>query len=101
MKLLRELAAASGIQLSYRDMAGRVQQASPETLRALLKLNGVATGNLRQIRDALHDQEQQHWHQFLDHSSVAWDGRATRVELRLPGKVAGEGRCQIHLETGP
>ncbi|HWI58970.1 MAG TPA: 4-alpha-glucanotransferase [Bacillota bacterium] len=99
--MLQQLAQRLGIQTSYLDMGGRQQEASPETLKAILALWGIETDNSQAIQEALREQEQRHWRQPLAPVTVAWDGQPTQIEVRLPADLEPrEAHCQLHLEEG-
>ncbi|MEY2429771.1 MAG: 4-alpha-glucanotransferase, partial [Verrucomicrobiota bacterium] len=99
MQILRQLAAQLGIQTGHLDMAGHRQEASPDTLKALLKLDGIQADNARDCREALLELTQQHWRKCLEPAIVVWDGKPTPVELRLPANNQSS-RCRLHLENG-
>src|SRR5262245_4204921 len=81
---LRSLARACGIQTSYSDVAGQKQEASPETLRALLRIFGIPADGSQEIRAALQERRSQAWRRWSEPVIVSWDGEPTKIELRLP-----------------
>jgi 4-alpha-glucanotransferase len=82
-------------------MAGRRQEAAPETLRAVLELWGISAESPRAIRDALREDELRRWRQSLPPVIVAWDGKPAKAELRLPARLEADGiYCKLHFEDG-
>lgn len=100
-KALLDLAAHHGIQTSYQDMSRKRQQASPDTLKAVLKCLGVAAANASEIRAALLQAEEQKWRELLPPVITAWDGKPTEVVVRLPQTFAAVSpHAKIHFEDG-
>ncbi len=98
---LKQLASGYGIQTSYIDMEGDQQRASPATLKAVLGLLGVTAGTQKQIREALLELELGRWRQPLPPVTVAWDGKPTRLPLRLPANLdRWQTCCRLRLEDG-
>src|SRR5688572_24470302 len=70
---LSSLGRVYGIQTSYFDVMGRKQEASPETLKALLAISGVSAGSLQEIRAALQESRSRAWRRCLEPVIVSWD----------------------------
>jgi 4-alpha-glucanotransferase len=98
---LHRLARLQGIAPSYRDMEGRLQTASPECLRALLRALGIPTDKPRQPGEQLRELERAAWRRMLAPVNVAWDGRATSITIRSPaGQTRDSVSFKLHLEDG-
>jgi (1->4)-alpha-D-glucan 1-alpha-D-glucosylmutase len=98
---LRELACACGMELAYTDIWGREQQASPETLHALLATMGVQASDDRQVRQALAARLSQEWEAVLAPVLVCPAAEAPEIPVVLP--AAGGARplvWSLALEEG-
>jgi 4-alpha-glucanotransferase len=94
--LLRQLAEAYGVYNSYHDDQGRVQEASPEALLAVLRVLGAPLRNIDDAGDALRQRREAEWRRPLEPVLLAWDGQPGDVSLRLPAATAG--RAEFHLQ---
>jgi 4-alpha-glucanotransferase len=98
---LRSLAEANGIQTSYLGMDQARHEASPETLRAILKLMRVPAENARDVRESLHEQVRKDRLEGCPPVTVAWDGANPKVEIRTREEVSpSQMHCQVRLENG-
>ncbi len=97
---LSELASRYGIQPSYLDVAKNRQEASPETLLAVLKLLGAPLERMDDAAEALQAHRRQTWQAIVPPVSVAWDGKAA-VPLRVPEtQLSSTYRYRLDLEQG-
>lgn len=98
---LRSLARAYGIQTSYIDMSGHEQDASPETLRALLATFGVPAGGPQEIGRSWQESRIRVWRRWIEPIIVTWDAKPIRFEVRLPASFESRPLgCQLKLEDG-
>jgi 4-alpha-glucanotransferase len=98
---LEELARLNGVQISYTDMRGRKQNASPDTLTGVLHALGLPAGNAREIRDSLRETKSRSWKRGVEPVIVAWGERPTKIELHVSSNFAGKSvRCELKLENG-
>ncbi len=99
--LLQELARLHGIMLEYDDVFGRRKEASPATLRGLLRALGVHLDGDHQIPDALNERRRFLCDRGLEPVLVAWNGKPGVVDLIISVPDAtGSATCMIDLETG-
>jgi len=98
---LQNLARAYGVETDYRDNNGRRQEASAETLLAVLKALGAPVGSIEDIPGARRERRQSYWMQPLEPVAVAWEGTPAEIDLRLPSdRASGTAACHLKLETG-
>lgn len=97
---LRRLAHLYGVQTSYRDLDGRVRQASREALLVVLRAAGAALRRLADVPGAVRERRRQLWARPLDPVAVAWIGAAPGISLRVPARAAGTIACRLVLEGG-
>ncbi len=98
---LQNLARAYGIETEYRDNTGHRQEASGESLLAVLKAFGAPVETGDDVPDARRQWRQSYWRRYLEPVIVAWDGACPPVDLRLPSdQVQGILQCRITLESG-
>ncbi|MGZ8635985.1 MAG: 4-alpha-glucanotransferase [Actinomycetota bacterium] len=89
---LLELAAACGVQTSYRDTTGRRRTAGPDALRSVLVALGESAGP-----DGHEHRRRRAAERILDPVLVAWDGRRDAVEVRIPAARA-PSRITVRLD---
>jgi len=98
---LNQLARLYGVQTAYHDVCGVQHTASPDALRAVLRLMGAPLHTASEISDALRARRQALWQRGCEPVVVVWDGRASAVALRLPSSQQGPRvSCELALETG-
>ena len=98
---LHQLAREHGIERSYIDITGRVQEASPEVLRAVLSALGIPAGSDDEVAEQLRLARRQRWSRALEPVIVAWDGEAG-FSLHLPAEhERGRLTLTLDLEEGP
>jgi 4-alpha-glucanotransferase len=99
--LLHALARLYGIQTAYYDVNSRRQQASVESLLAVLRSLGAPIANADDVPSALRERQQALWQQLLEPVVVAWDGESHVAEIRLPLDAADfNADCHLKLERG-
>jgi 4-alpha-glucanotransferase len=86
---LRELASLYGVEPSYLDMRGRRVEASPESLLAVASALAGPLDNMEDVAEALAARRAELESRLIEPVLVAWDGRLTRIALRLPANGAG------------
>jgi 4-alpha-glucanotransferase len=94
---LRRLAAAWGIETSYRDNAGVDRPASPETLSAVLEAMGAPIAGEWDAEEALSATVAQQAGQACDPVVIAWRGRLPVIPLRAAGARPG-AVCAASIE---
>ena len=92
---LERLALFHGIQTSYLDVEGKIQTASPDTLRALLEVLGVETRH--GVNEALRESEEARAAELLEPVSVV-QGRLRTILLRIPS-IWMEKPIQFRIRT--
>ena len=98
---LRHLARMHGVQTSYVDMARHRQEASPESLLAVLRSLGVAVKIMADVPEALTISRLSRACRVVEPVNVAWLGRRAAVPLQLPAWAAGTSvHCEWRLEDG-
>ena len=98
-KLLARAAQAYGIELRYTDTWGRVHEASPEILRALLVSLGFAAGSDEQICErALAERELARRSRAV-RSRRWWCSKSRSLPLRIPA-AARRGVDQARIPNG-
>ncbi len=98
--LLRQLAEAYGVYTSYHDDQGRVQEATPEALLAVLRILGAPLQQIDEAGEALRQRRQEEWRRPLEPVLVAWNGQPGEVALRLPAAVTGPIGFVLQLDSG-
>lgn len=99
--LLQSLAEMSGIQTSFRNAAGKIQNASDEALSAILGVLGVPAGNEREIVENLRLTRLRRYRRGIEPVLVAWNRRGISVRCHIPVKPAEKTlRTRIRLEDG-
>lgn len=92
---LRQLTELYGLKRSYQAMDDRRISATPEATLAVLHALGapVEHGDPRAI---LQHEEEAFWLQPLEPVTVAWDGAAHEIRLRLPASLARKS-VELHI----
>ncbi len=102
---LERLARLHGLETRYRDTRGSWREAGPDTIMMVLGALGVdlePTGSTRALDAALEARKRELCTRLVEPVSVAWDGRADHLPIRLPtgsGRVPelGRGRSKVRL----
>ena len=98
---LNLLAGQYGVQTAYRDVFGKKRQASPDSILKVLKAWGAHLETEADVPKALRENQLRIWQKVVEPVMVAWERRATRIEVRLPvTKSTGSMYCRLHLEQG-
>ncbi len=101
IRLWRQLARLHGIQTSYFDVAGQRQEASTDTLQAILKILGVPVNSAVEVRDAIREHFQNQCDHCLEPVTVVWNGRPGFIQVRIPATWSKNTfRCHLRLENG-
>ena len=100
-KTLRRLARLYGVQQSYYDVTGRLNQALPEALLSVLGMLGAPVDRMSDVAGALRERQQSLFQQIMDPVIVLWHDNPTRLKLRVPSQWArAEVKCAIAWEDG-
>ena len=98
---LHRLASLYGIETTYEDVSGEDRQAGPEPLLLTIQALGAPVHRLADVAAALREYRLKQWQRCLEPVTVAWDGNAVQMELRLPaGLNDGMAGCRLELEHG-
>src|SRR3954447_20067844 len=98
---LKELARLHGIELSYVDAGGRIREAITGPLLRVLRVLGAPVDRSGDVAEALRLRREAPWRRGLEPVTVAWDGCADGVSIRLPSAEAGARlRGAVFLEGG-
>jgi 4-alpha-glucanotransferase len=98
---LIQLCQLYGINTSYLDMKGNLQEAGPEALLAVLKAMGAALEDLSGAAEALRLKHLQVWQNVCPPVFVIWEGAEPVVHLRLPAfRLGSSWPVSLHLESG-
>jgi 4-alpha-glucanotransferase len=87
---LRELAALYGVQASYHDIGGRLVEAAPESLLAVVSALAGPLDGMGEVAEALAARRAELDTRLVEPVLVAWDGVLAEVSLRLPAGGAGD-----------
>jgi len=99
--VLFQLADAAGIESQYWDIDGQLHQASPDTVRALLRALGHAADTETDAIACLAMLEEQQWRAGLPPVIVAQENCQIDVPFRLPQNDSTKSmRLSVQLETG-
>ncbi|APV44450.1 4-alpha-glucanotransferase [Dehalogenimonas formicexedens] len=97
---LNELAVACGIQLSYRDMDGRIKRAPAKTLLAAVRALGVNVAGAADCRAALDELQIRKSTRVIEPVLLAWEGRLGSVNIRLPQPLPSTIEAFLELDCG-
>ncbi len=101
LRTMRALAALYGVETEFRDAFGRPRAATPRALLATLRALGVSVNRARDLAQALGLRRQEIRNLACEPVTVAWEGEAAHVTLRLPEERAGEVVwCRLRTEDG-
>ncbi len=100
-RLLHQLARLYSVQTAYYDVNHHRQQASEESLLAVVRSLGAPVTSLRDVPSVWRELQQVLWQRVIEPVVVAWNGESLPVEIRLPLGASGASlRCHLKLETG-
>jgi len=100
---LKTLADLYGVQTSYQDSQRQTVEAGAEALMGVLKSLEAPVDSLADVAEALSARREELAERVLEPVVVAWDGRASEIDLRLAGPLAtgrGSLACHLDLEGG-
>ena len=98
--LLRHLATAQNVQTAYHDLSGRLIEAPAESIVAVLRAMGVLR-DAWDVPEALEAYKRESWQWHIEPVTVAWDGVAPPIRVRLPAVDADAvATCAIGFEDG-
>jgi 4-alpha-glucanotransferase len=101
VRQLRQLARLHGVLTSYLDMNQRRQEASPESLLAVLRALGVGVERMGDVPAALREGRLARASRVVEPINVAWQGQRAAVPVQLPDSAsAGPLRCEWQFEDG-
>jgi 4-alpha-glucanotransferase len=101
LRSLRELARLHGVLPAYLDVAKQRREASAASLLGVLQALGVPVSNPADAGEALRQGRRDRWRQAIEPVHTAWNGRLSRLALRLPeDRARGWGRLRLRLESG-
>jgi len=101
VRFLRQLARLYGVQTAYYDVNHHWQQASEESLLAVLCSLGAPVANLQDVPSACRERQQVLWQRAIEPVIVASSGEPAQVEVHLPLSAADANLdCHLKLETG-
>ena len=101
VRLLHQLARLYGVQTAYYDVNHCRQQASEESLLAVLRSLGAPVASLQDVPSAWRERQQVLWQRVIEPVIVAWNGEPLPVEIRLPLCEADANlKCHLKLESG-
>ena len=98
---LEELARLVGVETSFHDGLGQHRVCSESSLVAVLRSLGAPLDDARDAHDALRIAQLREWQSVLAPVTVAWDGRAPALSIRLPeSRRSGLLRLSVLLDDG-
>jgi 4-alpha-glucanotransferase len=98
---LQDLASLHGIQSSYIDVAGRQQEARPETLVALLEALDIPASTPSEVLDSLRAGRRSDLDRMVPPVVIVWDGKTADVQFRVPEKWHRRNVfCHLQFEDG-
>jgi len=101
IRFLHCLARLYGVQTAYYDVFHCRQQASAESLLAVLRSLGAPIATLQDAPSAWRERQQALWQHPLEPVVVAWNNEPSLAEVRLPCSAADATlNCHLKLETG-
>ncbi|MFC2048423.1 4-alpha-glucanotransferase [Chloroflexota bacterium] len=100
IRFLYYLARLYGVQTAYYDVKHHRQQASNESLLAVLRSLGAPVATLQDVPSAWRERQQAVWQRVIEPISVFRNGESTPLEIHLPLDEAELNiDCHINLET--
>jgi 4-alpha-glucanotransferase len=100
-RFLHQLARLYGVQTAYYDVNHHRQQASQESLLAVLRSLGAPVANLQDLPSAWRQRQQVLWQQVIQPVIVAWNGELLPAKIRLPLSASEANlKCRLKLEAG-
>ncbi|MCL5098761.1 MAG: hypothetical protein M1608_14765 [Candidatus Omnitrophica bacterium] len=101
LRQLHRLSRWFGIQTKPDHTSPFLREPRPETLLAALRILGAPVYKATDIAGALREVRQFQWRRIMEPVAVAWAGRSSSIEVRLPSRQANQRiDCRAILETG-
>jgi len=101
VRFLHQLARLYGVQTAYYDVNHHRQQASEESLLAVLRSLGAPVASLQDVPSAWRERQQVLWQRVIEPVIVAWNGEPLPAGIHLPISAANANlNCHLNLETG-
>jgi len=101
IRSLHRLARLYGVQTAYYDVHHHRQQATEESLLAVLQSLGAPVASLQDVPSAWRQRQQELWQRVVEPVVVAWNGEPPPVDIRFPLSAADANiNCHLKLETG-
>ncbi len=98
---LRELARSCGVHVEYTDTSGNLQDASTESLLAVLRALGAEIDGPIDAARVLAERRLAAWRRAIEPVVVAWDGLAPAIEVRVPASLSSSTiACRLIPEVG-
>ncbi|MBI2832283.1 MAG: 4-alpha-glucanotransferase [Chloroflexi bacterium] len=98
---LHELAHLYGVLTAYYDISGREQQASEESLLAVLKSMGAPLSTIADAPSAIQEKRLSYWRQMLEPVIVVWEAETSPVQVKLPSYLSDASLAgHLELENG-
>ena len=97
---LAQLAQAAGIEPRYWDIEGRLHEATPETMRALLQAFGLGAASDTEIAESLAVLRSEQRDEILPPVQVVRENEAGEVSIQAPAAGAGKAEWKIVCESG-
>lgn len=98
---LYALAELAGIQLSYHDVSGQIQTASPESLLRVLQCLDIPIERFEQAPDVLRETRLEEVKRLLEPVYVAWESSHASFLVRIPLAEADRSiSCRLTTEQG-
>ena len=100
VRFLHQLARLYGVQTAYYDVNHHRQQASEESLLAILRSLGAPVASVQDVPSAWRERQQVLWQRVIEPVVVAWNGESLPVDIRLPLSASdGNLKCHLKLES--
>jgi len=100
VRFLHQLARLYGVQTAYYDVNHHRQQASEESLLAVLRSLGAPVASVQDVPSAWRERQQVLWQRVIEPVVVAWNGESLPVDIRLPLSASdGNLKCHLKLES--
>jgi 4-alpha-glucanotransferase len=100
-RFLHQLARLYGVQTAYYDVTHHRQQASLESLVAVLRSLGAPVAKLQDVPSAWRERQQALWQKAMQPVIVAWNGEPPPAKIHLPLSASDASlKCHLKLESG-
>jgi 4-alpha-glucanotransferase len=100
IRLLYQLGQLYGVQTAYYDVFHCRQQASVESLLAVLRSLGAPVASLQDVPSAWRERQQVLWQRVIEPVIVAWNGELLPAKIRLPLSASDANlKCHLKLQS--